>query len=97
MLILINNQLVSAAYAKGINTEYYITNNALASRYHGSVSVVVGKETRNKISGFEPGKGRMFLMNFFVYQLKCVRSINWDMLVGKFLFLIKLTGSANAS
>ena len=30
-------------------------------------SVEVGKKTCNKIRGFEPGRGRMFLRSFFVY------------------------------
>ena len=34
----INYQLLSTANAKDINTEYYNTNNILASRYHGSVA-----------------------------------------------------------
>ena len=34
---LIYNQLLSTANAKDINTDYYITNSTLASRYHGSV------------------------------------------------------------
>ena len=33
---------------------------ALASRYDGSVSVEAGKETSNKIRGFEPGRDRCF-------------------------------------
>ena len=32
----INNQLLSTANAKDIKTDYYRTNNHLASRYHGS-------------------------------------------------------------
>ena len=31
-------QLLNTANAKDINTEYYITNSTLASRYHGSVA-----------------------------------------------------------
>ena len=50
---LINTQLLSAANAKDINTDYYIMN-----------SVEVGKETRNKIRGFEIRQTRMLLMNF---------------------------------
>ena len=40
VFILINNQLLSTANAKDIdfNTDYYITNNTLASRYHVSVA-----------------------------------------------------------
>ena len=38
VFFLINNQLLSAANAKDINRDYYITNNTLASRYHGSVA-----------------------------------------------------------
>ena len=34
----INNQLLSSANAKDINTDYYITNSTLASRYHRSVA-----------------------------------------------------------
>ena len=59
-------QLLITANAMDINTDYYITNSTLASIYHGS-SVVVGKETRSKIRGFEPGECLIFLMNFFVY------------------------------
>ena len=33
--ILINNQLLSTANAKDINTDYFITNSTFASRYHG--------------------------------------------------------------
>ena len=36
--ILINNQLISSANANDINTDYYIANSTLASRYHGSVA-----------------------------------------------------------
>ena len=35
VLILMNNQLLSTANAKDINTDYYITNSL--SRYHGYV------------------------------------------------------------
>ena len=34
---LINHQLLSTAKAKEINTDYYITNSTLASKYHASV------------------------------------------------------------
>ena len=67
MINLINNQLLSTADAKDINTDYYITNSSLASRYYGSVALEVGKETSNKMGGFETGQGRLFLMNFFVF------------------------------
>ena len=38
VFILINNQLLSTANTKDINTDYYITNSTEASRYHGSVA-----------------------------------------------------------
>ena len=38
VIMLINNQLLSTANAKDINTDYYITNSPLASRYRGSVA-----------------------------------------------------------
>ena len=38
VFILANNQLLSAANAKDINTDYYITICTLASRYRGSVA-----------------------------------------------------------
>ena len=38
VLILANNQLLSTANAKDVNTDYYITNRTSASRYHGSVA-----------------------------------------------------------
>ena len=62
VFILINNQLLSTANAKVINTDYSITNSTFKISWIYSVDV--GKETRNKIRGFEPG---IFLMNFFVY------------------------------
>ena len=34
----INNQLLSTANAKDINTDSYITNSTLASKYHGPVA-----------------------------------------------------------
>ena len=37
VFILINKQQLSIANAKDINTDYYITNSFLASRYPGSV------------------------------------------------------------
>ena len=55
LFILINYQLLTTASAKDINTDYYITNSTLASRYHGAVSVEVANENSNKIRGFEPG------------------------------------------
>ena len=54
---LINNQQLIIANAKNINTGSYITNSTSS----------VGKETSNKTRGFEPGQGRILLMNFFVY------------------------------
>ena len=66
VFILINKQLLSTANAKDINTDFYITNNTLASRYHGS-SVEAVKETSNKLRGFESGQVRIFLINFLVY------------------------------
>ena len=38
VFILINNQLLSTANAKDINTGYYVTNGTLVSRYHGTVA-----------------------------------------------------------
>ena len=38
VFILINNHLLSTANGKDINTDYYITNCTLASRYHESVA-----------------------------------------------------------
>ena len=67
VFILINNQLLSTTNAKDISTDHYITKRTLASIYNESVAVEVGNEARNKIRGFEPGQGRMFLINFFVY------------------------------
>ena len=37
-VLLIKNQLLSTANAKVINTDYYIANNTLASRYNRSVA-----------------------------------------------------------
>ena len=57
LFILINNQLLSTANAKDINTDYYITNSTLATRYRGSVA----KRVRTW-SGLD-----VFLMIFFIY------------------------------
>ena len=38
VFVLINSQLLSTANAKDINTDYFITNITLASRYRGSVA-----------------------------------------------------------
>ena len=39
----INNQLLITANSKDINAEFYITNSALASRYHGPVAYRYGR------------------------------------------------------
>ena len=46
VFILINNQLLSTAIAKDVNTVYYFTNSTLASRHHGYVSE--GDQQQNK-------------------------------------------------
>ena len=56
----INNQLLSTANAQDINTDYCITISTLASRVSWICSVEVSKETRNKITGFEPGQTQSF-------------------------------------
>ena len=65
VFISINNQLLSTANAKDINTHYYITNNTLASRYHGSVVGREGDPQQNK--RVRTWAGLEVLMNFFSY------------------------------
>ena len=54
----INNQLLSAANAKDINTDYYIQ---IALKLQGIMDLLLrGREgDRNKLKGFEPGQGQM--------------------------------------
>ena len=65
VIMLVNNQLISTANAKDINADlYYKLNFSFKISWFCRVEVL--NETRNKIRGFEPGLGRMFLMNFFI-------------------------------
>ena len=54
----INNQLLSTANAKDINTDYYIQ---IALKLQGIMDLLLrGREgDRNKLKGFEPGQGQM--------------------------------------
>ena len=69
VFILINNQLLSTANAEDINTDYYVTN-----KVSWICSVQVGKETHNKIRGFDElfrmlvklrSLHKMLVVNFF--------------------------------
>ena len=80
---MIKYQLLSKANARVINSDYYITSCTLVSMYRRFVAWL-GKETRNKILGFELGQSWRFFNKIFrilvrMSHLYSMSNVSWCM------------------